>query len=122
MMRIREITKDYVTLEVSKKLVRQDYDIVVPELERLMAVNDGHLNVLLELQDFKGWEPQALGREESFDVKRRHDFGRVAVVGEKSLEKLATRVSAPLFSGEIRFFPQDTLGEARQWLGEPNLE
>ncbi len=118
MMRIKEVTPDYVTLEVSETLVRQDYDLVLPELERLVAVNCGHLNILLDLHDFEGWEPEALGVEQHFALKQRHDRGKVAIVAEPVDEARGNRVAAPMFSGDLRFFDRASTPDARHWLSQ----
>lgn len=105
MMRVREITRDYVVVEVSQQLVRQDYDLVVPKLERLMSASGGRLDVLLDLHDFEGWNPASLGDQEHFDVKDRHHSGKVAIVGRRECAEVGCRIARPLFSGEQRFFP-----------------
>lgn len=120
MMRIKNVTSHYITVEVSEKLVRQDYDLVVPELARLMAVNGGRLNVLLELNNFRGWDPTALAEHIEFEVKHGHASGKVAVVGEQSDEHLGERVAHPLFSGELRFFDRHARRHAKDWLSANN--
>lgn len=116
MMRIKQVTKDYVALEVSERLVRQDYDLVVPELERLMAVNEGHLNVLLEVHGFKGWDPETLGASVEFDVKQSHRDGRVAIVTEAARKSDGRQIARPLLSGTQRFFELGARSEAESWL------
>ena len=122
MMRFKEVTRDHVVLEVSEQLVRQDYDLVLPRLERLMSTGAGKLDVLLDLHDFKGWNPPALGHQEHFELKRRHRVGKVAIVGPRACEDAGLRIAKPLFSGELRFFPSSNrssgLQHALEWLGQ----
>jgi len=114
MMRIKDVTGGYVTVEVRDTLVEQDYAIVVPELGRLCAVNGGELNVLLELRDFRGWDPPELRMQKRFDGRPLGNSGRVAVVGVDpgSGRKLAR----PLFAGELRTFPPQARRDAEAWL------
>lgn len=114
MMRIKNVTDGYVTVEVQDTLIQQDYAIVVPELARLCAVGGGDLNVLLEVQDFRGWDPPELRVQACFDQKPLGSSGRMAVVGVDpgSGRKLAR----PLFAGELRTFPPQARREAEAWL------
>ena len=66
MMRIKDVTDDFVTVEVRETLVPQDYSIVMPELVRLSEKSQGDFNVLVELLDFRGWEPPELGKQARF--------------------------------------------------------
>ena len=112
-----EITKrDSNELEIvaGGKLEKTDYDRMVPRLEE--AAEDGPLRVIVRLDDFRGWTPRALLEELRYDVRHRDDFEKVAVVGEKKVEELATKISEPFFSGDVRFF--ETLGAARAWMAE----
>jgi hypothetical protein len=101
------------TLTVTGRLTKQDYDALVPELEEAMDQH-GKLRVLVRLIDFGGWTPRALVEDLRFDVRHRRDFDRVAVVGERRIEELATKVVAPFFDGEVHYFESE--GAARAWM------
>jgi hypothetical protein len=105
-----------IVVRASGTLTTRDYEAAVPELEHAMEMSDGPLRVLLRLEDFKGWEVGALWCELELDLKYRGDFGRIAVLGESTLEKWGTTLSAPLIKAEMRFFPLDREAEARAWL------
>jgi hypothetical protein len=51
-----------------------------------------------------------------FVAKHKGDFGRIAVLGETTLEEWATRLSAPFAKAEIKFFPVDSEEDASAWL------
>ena len=114
MMRIKDVRDGTITVEVRDTLIEQDYAIVVPELERLCAVSGGDLKVLVELNDFRGWDPPELRAQPRFDGKPLGNSGRVAVVGvdQGSGQKLAR----PLFAGELRTFPPQSRRDAEAWL------
>lgn len=115
MMRIKDVTDDFVTVEVRETLVPQDYSIVLPELLRLSEKSHGGLNVLVELVDFRGWEPPELVRQARFRAAPLGASGRVAVVGDGGA---GSQLAGPLFRGELRTFPVNARGEAEAWLSE----
>ena len=114
MMRIKDVRDGTITVEVQDMLIEQDYTIVGPELARLCAVSGGELKVLVELNDFRGWDPPELSLRPRFEGKPLGNSGRVAVVGVDpgSGRKLAL----PLFAGELRTFPPQARRDAEAWL------
>lgn len=105
--------RSYAEVDVQGKLTATDYEQLVPQLEQAIEQQD-KLELLIRLNDFEGWTPGALVDDLRFDIRHRDDFDRIAVVGEKKLEELGTRLSAPFFSGEVRFFEDED--QAREWL------
>jgi len=67
MMTLQTDPSGLTTIEVSGRLEHQDYERVLPELERI--VGQGNARVLLELRDFKGFTPKALVDELKFDIR-----------------------------------------------------
>ena len=105
-----------ITLRASGTLTINDYEAAVPELQHAIELSDRPLRVLLRLEDFSGWEIGALWREIEFDLKYRKDFGRIAVLGDTTLEEWGTTLSAPFTKAEMQFFPSDQESEAYEWL------
>lgn len=108
---------DFVRIEVSGKLTGDDYDRLIPELERI-AAERGALRLYMELRDFAGWEPEALWEDIKFDATHQDEMDRVAVVGDSSWEEWGTRLSDPFFKADLRFFTYDEADEARSWVRE----
>lgn len=108
--------QDIIVLRASGTLTAQDYDAAIPELENALELSEGPLRLLICLEDFQGWEIGALWRDLKFDLKHLHDFGRIAVTGETTLEEWGTTLSAPFTNAEMRFFPTDQESVAREWL------
>lgn len=96
-------------------LTAEDYDRLIPELERL-AAEHGPLRIYIELNDFSGWTPAALWRDIKFDARHQDEMERIAVVGEKRAEEWGTKVSKPFLKAEMRFFAREDAAEARRWL------
>lgn len=53
----------------------------------------------------------------TFGMQHRNAFGRIAVIGEGTLEKWRAALAAPFAGSELRFFPQEQEDAAWEWLG-----
>jgi hypothetical protein len=102
-------------VQVSGKLVHEDYKQFVPEFERLVKEN-GKIRVLFEMADFHGWEGAALWDDIKFDLKHFSDIERLALVGDKRWEKGMRVFCTPFTTAEIRYFDRAAIVEARAWL------
>ena len=106
-----------VSLKFNDVLDREDYELFVPQLERLFEYND-KVRFLVELEDFKGLTLGALWEETKFSFKHFNDIDRIAVVGEKRLEKTITGFTKPFTRAEVRFFHTALKDDAKKWLYE----
>lgn len=104
-----------VAFQVIGRLVKADYERLVPELDRLIRQH-GKLCLLFELTDFHGWEAGALWDEIKFDIKHFADIERLAVVGDKKWEHGMMTFYKPFTKATIRYFDQANAAEARKWL------
>ena len=102
-------------VQVSGKLVHEDYKHFVPEFERLVKEN-GKIRVLFEMTDFHGWEGGALWDDIKFDLKHFSDIERLAMVGDKQWEKGMSVFCKPFTTAKIRYFDRAAIAEARAWL------
>jgi len=102
-------------VQVSGKLVHEDYQHFVPEFERLLK-EKGKLRVLFEMTGFHGWEAGALWDDIKFDLKHFSDIERLALVGEKKWEKGMSVFCKPFTTAAIRYFDRAAIAEARAWL------
>ena len=105
------------SVQVSGKLVKEDYAHFVPEFERLVQQH-GKLRVLFEMTDFHGWEAAALWEDVKFDMKHFADIERLAMVGEKKWQHGMATFCKPFTTAKIRYFDHDEADEARNWLAE----
>lgn len=108
---------DNKVLEVSAKgkLTKDDYDIILPQLKGLLEKHGG-LRFLIKLEDFKGFEKEALWKEIDFDRKHEDEYGKTAIVGDKAWEKWGTELSKLFFDVEMRYFPKTDEKLARTWV------
>ena len=107
-------------VEVSGKLVHEDYQSFVPRFEQL-AKQHGKLRVLFNLTGFHGWDASALWDEIKLDVKDFSDVERLALVGDKEWEKGMSVFCHPFTTAKMRYFDQAKADEAYEWLEDDIL-
>ncbi|RMG35794.1 MAG: hypothetical protein D6720_06400 [Gammaproteobacteria bacterium] len=110
-----------VAFRISGKLTHEDYQAFLPRLESLIQKN-GRLSVLIELHDFKGWDLEAAW--DDFRLLEEHPdaFERIAVVGKGRLMRWMTAMTTPFVGAEVRYFEEDELSKAWDWLRERRLK
>ena len=107
---------DIITLRASGTLTKADYDAALPEIENAMTLAKGPLHMLIRLEDFQGWEIDALWKDLAFDLKHRGEFGSIAVVGDTKLEEWGAWLSSFFAKSEVRYFSFEAEDDARSWL------
>lgn len=110
-----------VAFRLSGKLSHADYQAFLPRLESLIA-EEGRLSVLLELDDFHGWDLEAAWDDFRFGMEHQTDFARIALVGQGALQHWMAIMAKPFVNGEVRFFEHDDLAAAWDWLRDPQLQ
>ena len=104
-----------ISLKLSGTVSKMDYQRFVPEIEDLIRKH-GKINVLMVMEDFHGWDIDALWEDLKFDFKHYKDVNRIAMVGEKIWQKGMSIVCKPFTSAEIRYFEPHEIERARMWL------
>ncbi|HEY3324886.1 MAG TPA: STAS/SEC14 domain-containing protein [Planctomycetota bacterium] len=104
------------SVDVSGKLDKGDYDKLAPEVEKLIEKN-GKIDILLKMHDFHGWRMGALWRDIKFDMKHYSDIRRLAMVGDKTWEKWMATACRPFTKAEIKYFDEKEEQAAREWVG-----
>jgi universal stress protein A len=97
------------------KLTHADYQAFLPELEDLISQH-GKISLLMELENFSGWEIAAVKDDIQFGLKHNHDFEKIALVGDKAWHQWMTLMAKPFINGEIKYFPRTELQVAWDWL------
>jgi hypothetical protein len=118
MITIEHDRDNYLVCRVSGRLTEADYEAAVPEIENELLLRDDSLRLMIVLEDFRGWDIAALWEDLKFDVRHSGDFGRIAVLGDSTLEKWGTTLSKSFFGSEMRYFDLKDRAAARAWLSE----
>lgn len=104
-------------IHVSGRLEKTDYELFVPEFERLIRQH-GKLRVLFEMRDFHGWEASAAWEDLKFGITHFSDIERLAMVGEKRWQHGMATFCKPFTKATVRYFDHAVAAEARTWLSE----
>lgn len=107
------------TVFVSGKLIKADYETFVPEFERLLREH-GKLRLLFDMAEFHGWKAAALWEDIKFDVKHFSDIERLAMVGDNQWQKGMATFCKPFTTATIRYFDRADGDVARTWLAAEN--
>ncbi len=98
-------------------LTDEDYNVFVPRLEELIREH-GPISLLVEFENFKGWEPKAMWADFKLGLKHPDDFRKMAIVGEKAWHQVLAVMAKPFTSGEVKYFDHDQIQEAWDWILE----
>lgn len=112
-----EMDGKLLTVRLTGKLSKEDYELFTPEVERLID-RHGKIRMLVVMEDFHGWDAGALWEDIKFDWKHFSDVERLALVGNTKWEKGMATFCKPFTTADVKFFTPDDLGEARRWLQE----
>jgi len=106
-----------VTVMLTGKLVKEDYETFVPEIERLVKQH-GKIRMLVEFRDFHGWTAGALWEDTKFAARYFNDIERLAIVGEAKWEKGMAVFCKPFTRAKVRYYDVAKEDEARSWIRE----
>ncbi|HEC19057.1 MAG TPA: STAS/SEC14 domain-containing protein [Gammaproteobacteria bacterium] len=107
--------ENVIAFRLTGKLHDEDYKAFVPEVEALIA-REGKIRLLLQLENFQGWDLHAAWDDITFGIKHFRDLERIAVVGDLGWEKWMLKLSKPFSEAKTRFFPADEMIAAWDWL------
>ena len=107
-----------VGFKMSGKLKDEDYSAFVPQADKIVADAHGKVRVLVQFEDFRGWDLHGAWDDFKFGVKHYSDTERIAVVGDRKWEEWLARMWKPFTVSEVRFYDTDRADEAWAWLHE----
>ena len=105
----------YLEVHASGKLTKEFYEEFVPAVESRIQ-ESGKLKILFVMKDFHGWTAGALWEDIRFDMKHWNDIQRLAIVGESKWEAGMATFCKPFTGAMVKYFDQEKLDEARQWV------
>lgn len=101
--------------KASGRLTEKDYQAFLPKLNSLLQEHSP-LSLLIELEDFHGWELKAAWEDFKFGKDHDADFERIAIIGDKQWQRWMTALGKGFISTQVRFFQRDELPAAWDWL------
>lgn len=113
--------QDLVSLKVEARLIEEDYDQVLPEIERLID-SCGALRFIVDVTALQAVEPKALLRDILFDLKHREAYRRVAMIGDRTWQQWVTTLSQPLVGGDMKYFRPEQREEAENWVRQDRAD
>ena len=107
----------FLTLRIIGKLTHEDYGTITPMIESaLEGVKEAKIKVFLDASELEGWEMRAAWDDFKLGIKHGKEFEKIAILGNKRWQELATKISAWFISGESKYFEDGR--EALNWLEE----
>lgn len=103
-------------LKILVKLTVEDYEALVPEIEKIQK--DGQVRMLVELFDFHGWTVGAVLEDTKFSAREFTNVERIAIVGDKYWARGMSSFCKPFKSAIVRYYDFATIEDARKWIFE----
>jgi SpoIIAA-like len=117
MLTIEPHTPDNVVVgHASGKLTHEDYEGFRMSIEEMIRQH-GTVRVMLDLNDFKGWDLGAAWDDLKLGVQHYGQFDRCAILGDSEWERWMTRLAKPFF--RVEYFDRRQREEAWRWLMQP---
>ncbi|PWQ93779.1 STAS/SEC14 domain-containing protein [Leucothrix arctica] len=112
------IDENIIAVRASGKLTHEDYQRFLPQLED--EINKlQKASLLLEFDNFSGWEIEAAKDDFKFALKHLSELDRIAVVGDKAWEHWMVLMIKPFLPfGKSQYFNRENLQDAWDWLRE----
>lgn len=100
---------------LSGKLAKEDYKTLVPAMNRLIEQHH-KIRLLVTMQDFHGWTPGGLWEDAKSGLQHWNEVERLAMVGETKWQHGIGMFCKPFTTATVRYFNQEQMAEARQWI------
>ncbi len=122
MIKLGELNENNVmTVTVSGRVRKDDYDQVLPRLEEVLAEQD-KVRFFIKSENVTGFEADALWQDIKFDVRHGKQYGRTAIVGDSKWQEWGTKIANLFFSAEMHFFTEEQAEQAWAWVNQPTTD
>jgi universal stress protein A len=117
MLTIDPHTPDNVVVgHASGKLTHEDYEDFHNHVEEMIREH-GSVRVMLDLNDFHGWDLRAAWDDLKLGLRHPGKFDRCAILGDRSWEEWMTKLAKPFF--RVKYFDRSQREAAWDWLMQP---
>lgn len=97
------------------KLTHQDYEAMTPLLESaIKGIDAKHIKMLVDISEFSGCELRAAWDDFHLGMKLGFEIEKVAILGKKNWQEMASKVGSWFISGEMKSF--HNYQQAADWL------
>lgn len=110
-----------VAVRFNKKITEKDYDYLLPMLEDKLR-RQGKLNLYCEFDGLEGMELNTIVRDGKFSLSHRHDFNKIALVGESKWMDWMMQLGDYFYSGDLKYFDKSKGEEALRWLKNKSIK
>ncbi|MBF9253453.1 STAS/SEC14 domain-containing protein [Pontibacter sp. 172403-2] len=112
-----ETTDEMLAVRVSGELTNEDFDRY-RELIRDRMKATGEARLYYEMADLDWVKPGAALENALFDIVHGREYGRVAMVGEKTWQEWAAKLISPVKKKGVRYFDLTEREQAMAWVQE----
>jgi hypothetical protein len=106
-------------MKIDKPITEEGYRMNFMARIEEMVARHGEVRMLLWYKNYEGWEKEAAKLDIETTVIHRDKLVKCAMVNPPQKEILQKKIKQVFMSGEIRFFAEEDLDEAAQWLRQP---
>ena len=104
-------------ITLSGLLTWAEFQTFLARVETENVFASGKVRILIQLENFSGWEASEQWSDVSFFFRHDHDIERIAVVGDpRWQDEMQMFLFADYQQAEARFFPETDLDPASAWL------
>ena len=107
--------KNLVLVKASGKLTDEDYQKLVPRMDQFIQQH-GQVSLLVEMEDFHGWDLHGAWDDLKLGLKHRKDLDRIAMVGDKKWQQWMTKIADLFTAGDVRYFDHNQINSAKSWI------
>lgn len=116
MFEVMSESKDNILgLRMEGVIEKDDYAKLVPMVEDLVK-QFGEVRMLCELGAFQHEAPGAYFADMKFGHEFHDKIVKMAIVGDKRWEAWITKLAAPFYAREARYFPTAAIDDAWAWI------
>ena len=112
-----EASGTVVTLVFKERLEKDDYELFVPQIEKIMESRD-KINLLIILKNFSGWSAGAFWEDTKFGIRHFDDIERLAIVGDTAWQKAMAGFVKPFTKAEVKYFDLSDIKQAENYINE----
>jgi hypothetical protein len=117
MLTIEPHTPDNVVVgHASGKLTHEDYEGFRRHVEEMIHEH-GSARVMLDLNDFHGWDLRAAWDDLKLGLQHAGRFDRCAILGDRPWEEWMIKLAKPFF--RVQYFDRSQREAAWRWLMQP---